>query len=286
MIKIDVMRKYFLRRMPVIIIMGLLLVSTGVKAQGDLLITPRRVVFEGNKRSVDISLANIGKDTATYNISLVEIRMTEDGGFETITEPDEGQNLASAYLRFFPRSVTLKPDEVQAVKIQAVRTGGLPRGEYRSHLYFRATPKEEPLGEQPAVQDDQQTISIKLIPVFGITIPVIIRVGEPTATVTLSDLILTYDNDTLPRLSLLFNRSGNYSVYGDLEVDHISPSGSVTMVGLAKGVAVYTPNSTRKFALNLHNRDVDYRSGKLVVTFSAPSDVKPEKYAEVELVLR
>lgn len=52
------------------------------------------MVFEGNKRSMDISLANIGKDTATYNISLVQIRMTEDGGFETITEPDEGQSFA------------------------------------------------------------------------------------------------------------------------------------------------------------------------------------------------
>ena len=72
------------------------------RAQGNLLITPKRAVFEGNKRSMDLNLANIGQDTATYAISLVEIRMTEAGGFETITEPDEGQLFATPYLRYFP----------------------------------------------------------------------------------------------------------------------------------------------------------------------------------------
>jgi len=159
-----------------------------VKAQGDLLITPRRVVLDARKRSMDLSLANIGKDTATYTISFVEIRMTEAGTFETITEPDEGQRFASPYLRFFPRSVTLSPDEVQTIKIQATRTRELETGEYRSHIYFRAVPKEKPLGEEVSVQQDPSSISIKLIPVFGITIPVIIRAGEGSAAVNLSDL--------------------------------------------------------------------------------------------------
>ena len=56
-----------------------------VSGQGNLLITPRRLVFEGSKRSIDVNLANIGQDTATYSISIVQIRMTENGSFETIT---------------------------------------------------------------------------------------------------------------------------------------------------------------------------------------------------------
>jgi len=79
-------------------------------AQGNLLVTPRRAVFEGTKRSVDLNLANVGQDTATFAISLVQIRMKEDGGFETITTPDPGQNFADQNLRFFPRSVTLPPN--------------------------------------------------------------------------------------------------------------------------------------------------------------------------------
>ena len=280
------MKKLSVRHLAMLSLISLLLSPGIIKAQGDLLITPRRVVFEGNKRSMDLSLANIGEDTATYNISLVQIRMTEDGGFETITDPDEGQNFATPYIRFFPRTVTLKPDEAQTVKIQAVRTGDLAPGEYRSHLYFRATPKEKPLGEENPEQQDQATISIKLVPVFGITIPVIIRVGNPSVSVTLSDLALTFENDTLPRLSFIFNRSGDYSVYGDIEVDHVAPGGTVTSVGIAKGVAVYTPNPRRKFSFNLlGGGTVDFHSGRLIVTFSAPSDVRPEKYAEATIDL-
>ncbi len=280
------MGKNSLQHIVRLILMGLLMYPGILSAQGDLLITPRRVVFEGNKRSTDISLANIGKDTATYSISLVQIRMTENGGFETITEADEGQQFASPYLRFFPRSVTLKPEEVQTVKIQAVRTGGLAPGEYRSHLYFRATPKEKPLGEEIPKQEEQATISINLVPVFGITIPVIIRVGEPTYNVTLSDPELTFENDTIPRLSFIFNRSGNYSVYGDISVDHVAPDGTVNRVGIAKGIAVYTPNATRKFTFNLFKGQIDYNNGKLLITYSAPSDVRPEKYAEATLILK
>ena len=263
----------------------LLLQFADLDGQGNLLITPRRVVFEGTKRSMDLNLANTGEDTATYAISLVEIRMKEDGGFETITEPDPGQRFADKYIRFFPRSVTLGPNEAQVVKVQLTKTSELTAGEYRSHFYFRAIPRPKPLGEEEKVKDST-TISVKLTPIFGITIPVIIRVGESTTKVTLSDLAFKTVNDTVPNLSMTFNRTGNMSVYGDLAVDYISTQGKKTRVGIANGIAVYTPNTVRRFQFNLNNLPgVDYRSGTLRVIFSAPSDVKPERYAEAELAL-
>jgi len=269
---------------------GLILIQVffpfNTRAQGNLLITPKRAVFEGNKRSMDLNLANVGDDTATYAISLVQIRMTAEGGFETITEPDEGQLFASPYLRLFPRSVTLGPNEAQTVKVQLIKAGSLAPGEYRSHVYFRAVPKEKPLGEEEVTQQDPSSISVKLVPIFGITIPVIIRVGKPSVNVTLSDLVLRFENDTIPKLKLTFNRAGNYSVYGDISVDHVSPVGEITRVGIANGLAVYTPNTKRIFEFSLINTSgVDLKSGKLLVTYSAPSDVKPEKYAETELML-
>jgi len=256
------------------------------RAQGNLLITPKRVVFEGNKRSMDLNLANIGDDTATYAISLIQIKMTEEGGFETITEPEEGQRFASPYMRYFPRTVTLGPNEAQTVKIQLSGNGKLEPGEYRSHLYFRAVPKEQPLGEEEEVVSDPSSISVKLTPIFGITIPAIIRVGQPSASVTVTEPQLKIENDTIPKLAIVFNRSGNYSVYGDLAIDHVSPQGTVTRVGIANGVAIYTPNTRRRFEFSLINTaGLDLKSGKLLITYSAPSDVKPQRYAEAELVL-
>jgi P pilus assembly chaperone PapD len=265
----------------------LLIFSPGVcMAQGDLLITPRRVVFEGSKRSMDLNLANTGKDTATYAISLMQIRMKEDGGFETITEPDPGQKFADRFIRFFPRSVTLGPNEAQAVKIQLIRSNELEPGEYRSHFYFRSIPKVSALGEK-AKAKDTTTISVMLTPVFGITIPAIIRVGESTAKVSISDLGFEMANDTVPRFRLVFNRSGNMSVFGDLTVDHISTQGKITRVGMANGVAVYTPNTKRQFQFNLNKvPGVDFRTGTLRVIYTTSSDVKPVRLAEAELPLK
>lgn len=260
-------------------------VPVNILAQGNLLITPRRVVFEGSKRSMDLNLANTGEDTATYAISIVQIRMLEDGGFETITEPDPDQRFADRYIRFFPRSVTLGPKEAQTVKVQLIRSNELTTGEYRSHFYFRSIPKALPLGERETVQDTT-TISVVLKPIFGITIPAIIRMGESTARVTLTDIGLDLTGDAGPEIKMVFNRSGNMSVYGDLTVDHISPEGKVTRVGMANGVAVYTPNSIRRFGFNLiPTEGVDFKTGKLRVIYSAPSDIKPARYAEAELIL-
>jgi P pilus assembly chaperone PapD len=257
-----------------------------LQAQGNLLINPRRVVFDGTKRSQELNLVNTGKDTAKYNVSIVQYRMKEDGSFLEINTPEQGENFADKFIRFFPRTVTLAPNEAQVVKMQLIRTDQLKPGEYRSHVYFRAVPKQTALGTEEK-QKDSTAIGVKLIPIFGITIPVIIRSGESTMKVALSDLKLDIINDTIPRLQFVFNRTGNMSVYGDILVEHISSLGIAKHVGSIKGIAVYTPNPVRKFQMDLDNKaKVDYHSGSLKITYSAQSDTKPEKYTEADLKLQ
>ena len=267
------------------LILLLILSTKEVAAQGNLLITPRRVVFEGLKKTQELNLANTGADTAKYNVSIVQYRMKEDGSFEEITVPDAGQNFADKNIRFFPRTVTLAPNEAQVVKMQLIRTEGLQPGEYRSHVYFRAVPKQTALGTTETVADST-AIGVRLIPIFGITIPVIIHIGESTTKVSLSDLKFEVINDTIPRLQFAFNRTGNMSVYGDILVEHISPQAKVTTVGTVRGIAVYTPNSVRRFQMDLDKKaKVDFKSGSLKLTYSSQSDAKPEKYSEAELKL-
>ena len=274
----------------VLLFSGLILLSiitsTQVMAQGNLLITPRRVVFEGSKRTQDLNLANTGQDTAKYNVSIIQYRMREDGSFEEITEADPGQNFADKFLRFFPRTVTLAPNEAQVVKMQLIKTNELKPGEYRSHVYFRAVPKETALGTEE-VQKDSTSIGVKLIPIFGITIPVIIHVGETTTKVNLTDMKMDLVNDTTSRLQFAFNRTGNMSVYGDIQVDHISTQAVTTPVGTVRGIAVYTPNLMRKFQMDLDKKAiVDYHSGSLKITYTSQSDTKPETLTQVVFPLK
>ena len=269
----------------VLLFSGLILLfiisSTSVMAQGNLLITPRRVVFEGSKRSQDLNLANTGTDTAKYNVSIVQYRMREDGSFEEITEPDAGQNFADKYIRFFPRTVTLAPNEAQVVKMQLIRVSELKPGEYRSHIYFRAVPKQTALGTKE-LQKDTASIGVKLVPIFGITIPVIIHSGTPTTKVNLSDMKLESLNDTTSRLQFAFNRTGNMSVYGDIQVNYVSPQGMTTPVGTVRGIAVYTPNLVRRFQMDLDKKaKVDYHKGILKITYTSQLDTKPQTLTEM-----
>lgn len=253
-------------------------------AQGDLMIYPKRILFEGAKRSQEINLANSGKDTARYILSVVQIRMKEDGSFEQIAEPDPGQNFADKYFRIFPRNVVLAPNEAQTVKVQLVNTGELQPGEYRSHLYIRAEEEKKPLGEAEAPADPK-TISVKLVAVFGISIPVIIRTGDNATKVSLSDLTLQHPKDSIPTVQFTFNRIGNMSVYGDINVEYITPEGKTIKVGSAKGLAVYTPTLKRRVNLALTPPSgIDFNKGSLRISYSY--DGKEEKTAEEKIFLQ
>lgn len=259
---------------------------SGLKAtaQGNLLITPRRVVFDGSQKTQELNLANSGQDTARYTISMVEIRMKEDGTFERVTEPDSGQAFASRYLRFFPRTVTLAPNEAQVIKVQLRNTAQLQPGEYRSHIYFRARPEDKALGEAPAPDADPDAISVKLVPVFGISIPAIIRIGTSDTKVSISDINVVADS--IPLISMYLNRTGNMSSYGDVMVDYVSPDGKKTQVALSKGVAVYTPTAKRKIIIELEkDKKIDYTKGKLLVSYNEQPEAGGDKLADGELAL-
>jgi hypothetical protein len=270
---------------PLAILFALTLFTNTSTAQGNLLITPRRVVFEGNKQSQELTLANTGADTAKYTVSFVQYRMTEDGSFVQIDQPDEGQLFADKYLRFFPRSVTLPPNGSQVIRMQYRKMPDMQTGEYRSHVYFRAVPNEKLMGDEQ-VSADTTSIGIKLVPIFGISIPVIIRNGDLEVKVDLTKIDLDLKTDTVPNLTITFERSGTKSVYGDLSIMWANAQSEPVEVGVVRGLAVYTPNKTRKFKMQLRNvPGVDYSKGKLLIKFQAPNDVKAEVYAEKEFPL-
>lgn len=238
-------------------------------AQGDLMIMPKRIVFDGSQRSQEVSLVNTGSDSATYAISFIQYKMKEDGGFEQITEPEENQRFADEFLRYYPRRVSLGPNEAQTLKIQLTKTGSLENGEYRSHLYFRAIEKQTALGTEET-NEAESNISINIKTVFGISIPVIIRNGESTTEISLKNVSLELTNE--PKLSLDIERQGNMSVYGNLIVNHRLPGIEPVNIGTVKGIAIYTPNNKRRFSFVLQNSEtIDLSKGTLEIVYESES---------------
>lgn len=252
-------------------------------AQGNLLIFPKRVVFDGKKKVEKIILSNTGKDSAVYNISFIEYKMTELGGLTSITEPDSGQYFASPYLKVFPRKVTLAPNESQIVKIQVIDYNNIENGEYRSHLYFRPEKNNNPRGQKPK-PDDSTAVSVKLEAIVGISIPTIINKGTSNTIASISKLTYENDGDLNHFLSFNINRSGNMSVYGDISLYYVSSDNSSYEVGKASGLAVYTPGNIRKVKLQLQKPvGVNFIGGKFKVVYTVNESKKVIAEAEQDI---
>ncbi len=261
-----------------------IVISIQLSAQ-DLLITPRRVVFEGNKQREELNLVNIGKDTAIFNVSFIQYRMTETGSMEIITSPDSNQLFADSYLRVFPRKVVLAPKEPQLLVLQLRKKTDMKEGEYRSHLYFRADKNEKPLGFGEK-SEDTTLMSVQIIPIYGLSIPVILRVGENNLSCSITDIKLQTLPDSSQSLSLIIHRKGNISSYGNIKIVHISQNGTITDIDEIKGIGVYTNLNKRKVSFKLKKQISDFiNKGKIFVRYVTGEESKQVVLAENELIL-
>jgi len=268
-----------MKRAALIIILSLFF--TGLMAQSDLLITPYRVIFEGNKKMEEVSVANTGKDTARYAINFVQYRMTEEGKLEQIQEPEGDQYFADKYIRVFPRSITLAPNEAQIVRLQVKAPSDLAAAEYRSHLYFRSIVDEEAPGTGPV---SDTSLGIKLTPVYGITIPVILRAGELDLETGIDQVELVQEPSAT--LKFIITRKGSKSAFGDIEVNYTDVWGKSTKIGGVRGVAVYTPLSYRSFIIPLDILEgVDLSRGQISVTYFSAGTKKKEIFVDYTLKL-
>lgn len=261
------------------------ILPVGLFSQGNLLVTPTRVTFEGNKTREDLNLSNIGKDTAVYVISFLKYRMNENGSFTELDRNDQSIQYADDYIRIFPRRVTLPPNESQTVRLQYRRPADMKTGEMRSHLYFRAEKETAPLGMDEA-SDDSTRMSVRITPIFGISIPVIVRHGDLSLKMNISEVKLNMTDENEGVLSMFLNREGNRSAYGNIKVVFQPANGKDIDIAVANGVGVYTEIPRRQFNLRIQlSEGVKLSNGKLIITFSSPFDDGNKLLARSEINL-
>ncbi|MGZ8319302.1 MAG: fimbrial biogenesis chaperone, partial [Telluria sp.] len=194
-------------------------------AHAELMLHPTRLVFDKSDRAAQVELINNSKEAATYRITLVNRRMTEDGQFEAVAEPVAGELFSEPMLRYSPRQVTLQPGTAQTVRLMLRKPATLADGEYRSHLHFEKLPDARGNTSIEAQGKAGADIGVQLNALVGASMPVIVRHGATSATVALSNLALQRaETGRAPVLSLQFDRTGNSSVYGDLQVT-FTPAG-------------------------------------------------------------
>ncbi len=221
-------------------------------ARAELMLFPTRVVFEKNQRSTQVDLVNNDSEAATYRISLVNRRMNDTGELKPVDTAADGELFAADMVQFSPRQITLQPGTSQTVRVMIRKPAGLAPGEYRSHLQFQRMPDPKGANSVEAKGGDSKEIGIFLNAMVGASIPVIVRHEDTSAAVSLSRLELKKgEAGARPLLAFQFERSGNRSVYGDVEVHFTPQGGAAQIVARAAGVAVYTPNTVRFASLPL-----------------------------------
>lgn len=245
---------------------------------GDLLVAPTRIVLNG-RRGTEVILNNIGDDVATYRISVELRRMTPDGRLADVTDPSAAEKAAQDMILYAPRRVTLPPNQPQAIRLSARAPQGLADGEYRVHLLFRAIPPP-----RPPVQPGQKVegVAFQLIPIYGVTIPVIVRLGNLEAKAGLANVRKVVE-DGKPAISLDITRSGDRSTFGEVRV---LKAGVKDPIAVVRGIAVYTELGQRSVTIPIDPAHLAQATGPVTVQYVEPTDSGPVMIAETSAVLR
>lgn len=273
-----------------IIVLGVaassIVLPTLSRAQGSLMINPKRCVFEGNKRNDVVTLYNESEDTTSYAISYKHYQMLENGDFKDIDSVETNDLFCDKIVKYFPKQVTLGPHESQTVRLQLLKPRDLAPGEYRSHLYFRAIERAQAL--EAVRKDTTKSITLSLKAVYGLAIPVIVRNATTPATVTLTNLKLSKpDTGGYAVLTVDINRTGNESSYGEFFLSYKDVSNESQLADV-KGVGVYVPLPKRTFPIRLKMPEiVSLSTGKLILEYrTMTGKPKEDVIASAELPLK
>lgn len=244
-----------------------------------MLVAPTRLILNGG-RSAEVILNNIGDEPATYRISAEFRRMNPDGSLQDVANPSDGEKAARDMLIFAPRRVTLAPREPQTIRIAARPPAGLPDGEYRIHLLFRATPPATPVTQ--AASAPAKGLSFRLTPVYGVTIPVIVRLGNLSVQAGITGVHLE-KHDGKPAIAMELSRTGTRSTFGEIRV---LKAGVKDPIALSRAVAVYTELNEREVVVPVDEGYKGPLAGPVTVEYVETFDDGSKTLAKTQAVLR
>jgi P pilus assembly chaperone PapD len=197
-------------------------------AEASLFIYPTLVMFEGNRTSAEVTIANRGDETGTFAIGFADMSMTDEGGL--VRQEDEMPWSIQPYLRYSPRRVTLAPAESQVIKIALRRDPSVPEGEYYSHMRVLTLNSAAVEPADDGAPEPEAGVSITAR--AAIAIPVVWRNSQAKPAATIESIAFAADVNAI---TVDVRRDGLLSVRGFLHV--VAGSGP----GESKSFAAPTP---------------------------------------------
>ena len=237
-----------------------------------LFIYPTEVIFEDNQRSAEITLANRGDETGTFEMGWTHMTMTTEGGLVKY----EGQPPWSVqpFVRYSPRRVTLAPSESQTIKIALRRSQDVAKGEYYSHFRVLTLNSEDPSATEANAAEPSAAAGVSITARSAVAIPVIWRNSRETSSASIESVQLDVDAN---KLTVDVRRHGLLSVRGYLHVLGMTPDGTRGFLAEPVPLIIYPSIDTRTAVIELND---GVRAGSL------PRDMEVYYSSEPELTDR
>ena len=225
----------------------ILLLCPFAQVNADLLISPTRIAFGERDRVKEVQLINTSNKRRTYRVEFVEQTAVPEGGYIKLNESEVSKfDIASPYIRFSPRQVSLEPGQRQTIKLLARRKSSMNAPEYRSHLKFTVLPEADELANQA-----QEGMTLKLDVFLSYTIPVFLRNSLQEPRITISKLERRTNKLGKVMLDLNILKTNDQSVAGRIVAYQRNDSGEEIEIGVVNGVNIFHELQERKVSIEL-----------------------------------
>lgn len=217
-------------------------VTAPAVAQG-VMIAPHAVFIDHRQRSGAVTVVNPGTSPVEISVAVFYGYTTVDstGGKTLVTfdPPDSTQPSAAAWVRAFPRRLTVGPGERQTIRLLASPPPSLPDGEYWARLAFTAKAGEVPVAGITDTARIRIGLDLQVRSIIGLWY----RKGNVRTGVTIANLHADRLGDSV-QVTAELARQGNASYLGTAHLE-VRDARERVVSELRAPIAVFVRNAPR-----------------------------------------